>query len=130
MIVITLIEGLLLRIWKHILRRHVKNHHLQIRDRDYIIDVLGNVSCRFRRIAGDRIFWHDHVKLDFLSQSEEDVMRNMNKFKRIIDCYLSKSTRNITVRGDIQLKKGLSTSPDVLSNCALQAKNIFEYKST
>ena len=106
---------------RRMLRNHLKNHHLKIKELEYLIDVLGNVSCRFRRIAGDRIFWQDPIKLDFLSQSDEDVMKNMERFKRITDCYLSKSARDVTIRGDIQSKKGMS-----LSNCALQAKNIFK----
>ena len=76
-----------------------------IRDRNYIIDVLGNVSSRFRCIAGDKTFWTDCIRLDFLSRSEEDVMGNEKRLKMIIDGFLSESARDLTVSGDIPLRQ-------------------------
>ena len=104
--------------------------YLNATNRTYIIDVLGNVSSRFRRIARDRAFWGGRITLDFLSRCEEDVMINEKRLKRIADSFLGESARDITVRGDVPLMQinqqswGCSVSRDSLRARSICRMNI------
>ena len=58
-------------------------------------DVLGNVCGRFRRIAGDKIFWRDWIRIVF----GDDEPRNRSRFERILDSYLGPSAKNLSIAG-------------------------------
>ena len=75
--------------------------HLRRNNRTYLMDVLGNVSSRFRRITKDRTFWQCSINLDFLSRSEDHIKNNERKLKKILDNFISESARDIAIRGDI-----------------------------
>ena len=82
------------------LKAHISATHLQIKDRSYIIDVLGNVCGRFRRIAGDKAFWREWIALDFSAGSKEDVKRSEERFKSILDNFLGGSAKDLSVNGN------------------------------
>ena len=118
-------------------RRHkLYRAHLNQTNRRYIIDVLGNVSSRFRRITRDRTFWQGQINLDLLSWCKEDVMKNEERLQRMITNFISKSATDIAIRGDTPQMKmnyqlgnfvyvGKSATSSVTSD-AIQAKHIFK----
>lgn len=79
-------------------------------NRDIIIDVLANVSKRFRRITKDRVFWLGTTYLDMLIKSKRDLMRNEKRWERIINCIISESAREIAIRGTLPPLKPTKTT--------------------
>ena len=125
-------------------RRHkLYRAHLNQTNRRYIIDVLGDVSSRFRRITRDRTFWQGQINLDLLSWCKEDVMKNKERLQRIITNFISKSATDIAIRGDtpqmkmnyqlssfVYTEKYASLISDKVTTDAIQAKRIFKAEVT
>ena len=84
---------------------HLRANHLKIGDRRYIVDVLGNVCSRFRRLAGDKTFWRDGIKIDVSSESEQDAKRNEERLKRIVGSFLGESAREIAIGAEVSRRQ-------------------------
>ena len=80
------------------MRSHLRENHPSIKirtpDRNYIVDVLGNVCNRFRRISGDGVFWRDGIHIDVSSS-----FGNGERFYRIIQSYLGEPAQDLSITG-------------------------------
>ena len=79
------------------MRAHLRANHLGIGDHNYIVDVLGNVCSRFRRITGDKTFWRDGIKIALSSQFGKDEPGNKSRFQRILNSYLGQFVKDLDI---------------------------------